>query len=108
MKLGCGHEGFDTFCSKYVAEMRIAEFALEHAPLLFLDAPSRFEGNSNDPFEISIGEGNARVRREQLGEAAHRFAHGFYIAAGKRSPEMNTAIQHICSGRSPDPRPTFP
>jgi hypothetical protein len=87
--------------------MRVAEFAFEHSPLLFLYAPSRLKGKTDDPFEIGIGDWRARVRRKQLDEAAHGFAHGFDVAAGQRSPEMNATIEHIGAGQCAHSCPAF-
>jgi hypothetical protein len=61
--------------------MRVPKFALEHTPLLFFHAASRFQRKPHDPFYVRIGNRRSRIWMQKLHEAADRLSDGFDVAA---------------------------
>jgi len=63
MQLRCRNELLGAIGTQKVAEMGIAKFTLEDAPLLFLHATPGLQGNSDYPFKVAVGDRHLRIRK---------------------------------------------
>ena len=94
MQLRRRHELLDALRPERVAEVRVAELALEAALLLLLHAPPRFKRHAHHPFEILVGDRHLGIWEEQLRQPADRLVDGLDVAPAERAAEVHSALHH--------------
>src|SRR5690606_12432140 len=88
MELRSRNELFDPVGSEREAEMRVPEFALEAALLLFLDSPARFERNPDHPLEVLVGDLHRWIREEELRQATEGLVNSLDVTPAQRTAEV--------------------
>jgi hypothetical protein len=101
LKLRCCDEDLHSVRSECVAEIGVAELALKDSFLLLLDPAPALQRKLDDPLQVFIREGRMRIRVKKLYKPADRLTDGFDIAPGKRSSEMDAAIENVDPRRTP-------
>ena len=102
-----GHEPFDPGLAQGVAEVGIAELALEHPLLLLLDAAAHFEGDAHQLLQLGVRHRHRRVRVEQLEQTAHRLVDRGEVAPAERAAEVHPALQRRDAAAGAQPAPAL-
>ena len=92
MTLGRGDERLHPVEAEAVAEVGVAELALEAALLLLFHATACFERQAHGPFEILFGNLHLGIREEQLDQGADRLVDALEVTAAEGTAEVHTIL----------------
>ena len=107
MLLRRGDKLLDALGTGDVAEVGVAELALEHPPLLLLDPPTGLQRQAHHPSEVLVRDWHLGIREQELGQAADGLVHGLDVTPTQRATEMHPALHDGNTVSSAQPVPAF-
>ena len=87
-------ELLDSVSAEDVAEVRVAELALEASLLLLFYTAPGLECRADDPLQVFVGNGRSGIWEQQLGQATDCLIHRFDVATGECTAEVNAPLHH--------------